>query len=364
MLHDLLNKKVNVEKELIDTHKCRFMGIVNTYDIVLHDKEDFKYPKSILNKEYGGASILPVDKDGNVYLEIQYRFPIRETIIELPAGRSDEGETFFDCAKRELKEETGCTTDNIINQTELFAQPEFTNEKLGSFLAVECEQTSGQHLDSDETVCILKMPYEGAIELVKRNVIKDERTIIALGISRCIQGLRFSGFDENKDVFVDNMKKRLMDELPNLEEKDVGIDYSVSCEFGLVQDHIVIVPGNKNSRRECFYLQSGDIVLPISKSGKLGFFVRYMPAVEKNLVQLPTRVELDSNVDTYEFGEMVTAVGYSNDRQYMFIAHDVEESSDFVWLTVSETLKYISDGVIEDGRVLAIVLKYLVSTLE
>ena len=178
MIKELLNKKCNVEKELIDTHKCRFMGIVNTYDIILKDKDNFKYPKSILNKEFGGASILPVDKEGNVYLEIQYRFPIREAIIELPAGRSDEGETFFDCAKRELKEETGCTTDKIINQIELFAQPEFTNEKLGSFLAVECNQTDGQHLDSDETVYILKMPYEGAIELVKRNVIKDERTIV------------------------------------------------------------------------------------------------------------------------------------------------------------------------------------------
>ena len=33
MLKKLLNKKVNVEMEHIDTHKCRFMGEVNTYDI-------------------------------------------------------------------------------------------------------------------------------------------------------------------------------------------------------------------------------------------------------------------------------------------------------------------------------------------
>ena len=105
------------------------------------------------------------------------------------------------------------------------------------------------------------------------------------------------------------------------------------------------------------------MVLPISKNGKLGFFVRYMPAVEKNLVQLPTKVELDENIDIYEFGEMVTAVGYSNDRQYMFLAKDVEESNEFVWLTTEETLKYIEEGIIEDGRVLAIILKYLVTIL-
>ena len=360
MLEELLDKKVNVIKELVDTHKCRFMGILNTYDITIKDKGNFKYPKAILNKEFGGASVLPVDKKGNVYLEIQYRFPLRETIIELPAGRSEIGETSLDCAKRELREETGCITDKIIEQATIYAQPEFTNERLGSFVALDCEQTEKQHLDADETVCVFKIPYEGAIELVKNNVIKDERTIIALGISRCIQGLRFSTFNENLSEFTQKVLKRMEYEKENLEEKEVGIDYTLPCEFGLVRDHIVIVPGNKNSRRECFYLKSGSIVLPISKSGKLGFQVRYMPAVDKNLVYLPEKLEFNEIDNLCEFGEMLTAVGYSNDRQNMFLSKGMEETEDFIWLTVDKTVEYRKCGKIEDGRVLAIVLKYLI----
>jgi hypothetical protein len=61
---------------------------------------------------------------------------------------------------------------------------------------------------------------------------------------------------------------------------------------------------------------------------------------------------------------MATAIGYSNDRQYMFLAEDMEETSDFIWITPEETLKYIEEGIIEDGRVLAIVLKYLVSIMD
>lgn len=361
MLEELLSKEVNVVKELMDTHKCRFMGILNTYDITIKDKGNFKYPKAILNKEYGGASVLPIDKEGNVYLEIQYRFPLRETIIELPAGRSETGETFFDCAKRELREETGCTTDKIIEQPVIYAQPEFTNERLGSFVALDCEQKEKQHLDADETVCVFKLPYEGAIQLVKNNVIKDERTIIALGISRCIQGLRFGALGENIEEFTKKVINRLKDEEENLEEKEVGIDYTLPCEFGLVRDHIVVVPGNKNSRRECFYLKSGSIVLPISKNGKLGFGVRYMPTVDKNLVHLPEKLEFKETDNLCEFGEMITAVGYSNDRQNMFLVKDMEETEEFEWLTVNETLDYIKSGKIEDGRVLAIVLKYLMS---
>lgn len=358
MISDLLNRKVNISKELIDTYKCRFMGIVNTYDITLEDK-DFKYTKSILHKEFGGASVLPVDKGGNVYLEIQYRFPLRQTIIELPAGRSEEGETFLDCAKRELKEETGCISNSIIHQTDIYAQPDFTDEKLGSFLATECDQIGEQDLDSDETVKVIKMPYESAIDLVKENIIKDERTIVALGISRCIQNVRFSKPEENKEEFVEKIIKKLKDEEENLIEKDVGIDYTETCEFGVIQDHIVVVPGNKNSRRECFYLQSGDIVLPVSKKGKFGFFVRYMPAVNKNLIQLPTKVEIEEDCEIKEFGEMITAVGYANDRQYMFLAEEMEETEDYVWVTREEALEYIETGLIEDGRVMAILLKYL-----
>ena len=59
-----------------------------------------------------------------------------------------------------------------------------------------------------------------------------------------------------------------------------------------------------------------------------------------------------------EFGEMVTTVGYGNDRQYMYLAKNLEETGEFVWISKSEVLSYIKDGIITDGRVLAIILKY------
>ena len=173
--------------------------------------------------------------------------------------------------------------------------------------------------------------------------------------------MRFGALGENIEEFTKKVIHRLKDEEENLDEKEVGIDYTLPCEFGLVRDHIVVVPGKKNSRRECFYLKSGSIVLPISKNGKLGFGVRYMPAVDKNLVHLPEKLEFKETDNLCEFGEMITAVGYSNDRQNMFLVKDMEETEEFEWLTVNETLDYIKNGKIEDGRVLAIVLKYLMS---
>jgi len=160
---------------------------------------------------------------------------------------------------------------------------------------------------------------------------------------------------------VENIVKKIQDEGSLLEEKDIDIDYTEVCEFGIVQDHIVKVPGNKNSRRECFYLKAGDLVLPISKSGKIGVLVRYMPSLGRNLVQLPCKLEFDKDTVFEEFGEMVTTVGYSNDRQYMYLANGLEETQDFIWLNYDEIVEYIKAGNISDGKVLAIIYKYFCS---
>lgn len=353
-----INDIVPVKMKKTDSHKCRFMGFVDTYDITLPDK-NFTYPKSILHKPYGGACILPFDSDGNVYLEIQYRFPIRETLLELPAGRCDDGETFLDCATRELREETGCISDEIRKQSITYGQPEFSDEKIGIFLAINAKQTEEQDLDTDESVKIEKIPFESACELVRRNVIIDERTIIAIGFAKCLNNITFMSKDVNFDEYEKKMREKIKEEGEELVEEDIDTDYTKPCEFGLVQDHIVKVPGNKNSRRECLYVKSEGIVIPISEQGKIGFTVRFMPAVEKNLVELPSEKEFEKENLT-DFGEMVTVVGYSNDRVRMYLKKDLPENDEFIWCSKDEIFNMINENIIVDGRVLGAVFKYFI----
>ena len=63
----------------------------------------------------GGVGVLPIDKDGNIILVRQYRYPYDEIMLEIPAGKLDHGddEDAADCGLRELKEETGCTADQV-----------------------------------------------------------------------------------------------------------------------------------------------------------------------------------------------------------------------------------------------------------
>jgi len=55
----------------------------------------------------GGAAVVAIKDDGKILMVTQFRYPIQETIYELPAGKLDKSEDPIVCAARELEEETG-----------------------------------------------------------------------------------------------------------------------------------------------------------------------------------------------------------------------------------------------------------------
>lgn len=55
----------------------------------------------------GAVMVVPLADDGRLVMERQYRLPIGRVMLEFPAGKLDAGEPPFQCAVRELAEETG-----------------------------------------------------------------------------------------------------------------------------------------------------------------------------------------------------------------------------------------------------------------
>ncbi|MDY4782926.1 MAG: NUDIX hydrolase, partial [Candidatus Enterosoma sp.] len=56
---------------------------------------------------YGCSCVLAINEKEEVLIEANFRYPYCKEILEIPAGEKEEGETWLDAAKRELKEETG-----------------------------------------------------------------------------------------------------------------------------------------------------------------------------------------------------------------------------------------------------------------
>ena len=126
-----------------------------------------------------GAGILPLSKDGKVALVKQFRYPYKEVIYEIPAGKIDAGETPYQAVERELFEEVGGKSDNIIDLGIIYPSPGYTNEKIYIFLAQNTifEQ---QKLDEGEFLEVEYFDFDKVLEMIEQNIIKDSKTIIAV----------------------------------------------------------------------------------------------------------------------------------------------------------------------------------------
>ena len=127
----------------------------------------------------GGAAILALDEDDNVFLVKQFRYPYKEEIIEIPAGKREKGEDPLACATRELTEETGRACAYIKEYGVFYPTPGYSNEKLYIFVAKVGEEV-GMHLDDTEFIDVIKLPLKKAYDMVLNGEIHDGKTAYAI----------------------------------------------------------------------------------------------------------------------------------------------------------------------------------------
>lgn len=129
----------------------------------------------------GGVGVLPIDKDGNIILVRQYRYPYDEIMLEIPAGKLDHGddEDAADCGLRELKEETGCTAGRIVPLGCIYPSPGFLTEVVHLFAALDLTDGEMQP-DEDEFVEVVRLPIAEIEAMAERNEIRDAKTLVAL----------------------------------------------------------------------------------------------------------------------------------------------------------------------------------------
>ncbi|MDE5655115.1 MAG: NUDIX hydrolase [Clostridia bacterium] len=157
--------------------------IYNGRILALYNDEVTLADGSESKREYvhhnGGSSVLAVDKEGYVYLVEQFRYPYREMLLEIPAGKTELGESAYDCAIRELKEEVGLTADSLIDLGVIYPSPGYTDEPLHIFLATSF--TVGENNpDEHELINTKKIKFAEALQMVERNEIKDAKTVTAI----------------------------------------------------------------------------------------------------------------------------------------------------------------------------------------
>lgn len=129
----------------------------------------------------GAVGIVPVLPGNKIVLVRQYRYPVGAVTLELPAGKFDKGsdESAEDCARRELREETGYAAKTLRPLITYWPTAAFANEILYLFIADRLIPGAVDP-DEDEFIEKVELPLSKALALVKSGRIKDSKTVIGL----------------------------------------------------------------------------------------------------------------------------------------------------------------------------------------
>ena len=110
----------------------------------------------------------------------------------MPAGYKDQGERAEESALRELAEETGYTSSNIVLIDSYYTSLGFSGERIELLLALDCIKAGEQKLDRDEFVCYEEVTLKEFEYLLNNNYIKDANARI--GYYRYLEYLMKEGY--------------------------------------------------------------------------------------------------------------------------------------------------------------------------
>lgn len=138
----------------------------------------------------GAVALVPMVDEQHVCLVENYRYSVGKTLLEVPAGTIDEGESPEQTAARELQEETGYQAAAIRRLRDWYVSPGVMTERMYLFL---CEglEPGPPHLELDERLKTVIVPWDEAIAMADDGRIEDAKTMLALTI--CDRARRSSG---------------------------------------------------------------------------------------------------------------------------------------------------------------------------
>ena len=124
----------------------------------------------------GAVAVVPVLPDGRVLMVRQFRHPVGEILLEIPAGKLSPGENPDDCALRELEEETGYLAGKLQRVASIFTAPGFTDEVIHIYLASDLKKTA-VNPDEDEFLAVVAHEPQAIRQLIRSGDICDAKTI-------------------------------------------------------------------------------------------------------------------------------------------------------------------------------------------
>ena len=126
------------------------------------------------------VNVVAVTPEKKILTVKQFRFGIAAETIEIPAGIMDAGESPWQAAERELREETGYTTDHWKYLGSFQANPAFMNNICHSWLALDVEKKYPLQLDEGEQISVAEFSLEDIRREIEQGHMRNSLSLVAL----------------------------------------------------------------------------------------------------------------------------------------------------------------------------------------
>ncbi|MCF0123337.1 MAG: NUDIX hydrolase [Ruminiclostridium sp.] len=127
----------------------------------------------------GGVAIFAIDEEDKVIMVRQFRYPVGEVVLELPAGKLEPGEDPRDSGLRELAEETGLEPRVFESMGVSYSSPGIFAEKIYLYFANDLVP-GPVHPDDGEFLEVVRIPYRELLDMAARGEIKDGKTLAGI----------------------------------------------------------------------------------------------------------------------------------------------------------------------------------------
>jgi ADP-ribose pyrophosphatase len=168
-----LYEETNHEEELFQGRIIR----VHLDDVTLENGKSAK--REVVDHPGGVSAAILTEKNELIFVR-QFRYPYKEVLLELPAGKLEPGEDPFEALKREQREETGTTGKDYVFLGNVYPTPGYCGEIIRLWACRVEEETGKLDLDEDEFIETQRIPLEEAVALVMENKIPDAKTQIGI----------------------------------------------------------------------------------------------------------------------------------------------------------------------------------------
>ncbi len=125
------------------------------------------------------AAAAAVKPSGSFVLVRQYRQPVGDEILEIPAGLVDPEENPERTAARELLEETGYRAGRLVHLADFYTTPGYSDELMSLYLATELSKEKAAP-EADEEIEVVEVAYDEALRMISEGKIRDAKTIVGI----------------------------------------------------------------------------------------------------------------------------------------------------------------------------------------